>query len=206
MIAAFGDPGHTFPAIALGRELARRGHEVCLETWSKWRSHVEDEGMEFAPAPVYEVWPGDGGLSLKPYQAAVRAAQETVETVAAFDPEVVVADILTIAAALAAEMDGRPWGTLIPHVLPTSEPGFPPYSIGARLPRTPVGATLWRSLDPLVRKGVDLGRDQLNEARRRGGPPPAPGAHGGSSPEGALVAALPPVADPPPPWGALVCG
>ena len=50
-----------------------------LETWSKWRSHVEAEGMEFAAAPVYEVWPGDGGLSLKPYQAAVRAARETVE-------------------------------------------------------------------------------------------------------------------------------
>jgi UDP:flavonoid glycosyltransferase YjiC (YdhE family) len=191
MIAAFGDPGHTFPAIALGRELARRGPRVCLETWSKWRTHVEEEGMEFAAAPVYEVWPGDGGLSLKPYQAAVRAAQETVETVAAFDPEVVIADILTIAAALAAEMDGRPWGTLIPHVLPTPEPGFPPYSIGARLPRTPVGAALWRSLDPLVRKGTDLGRDQLNEARRRVGLPSLPWIHGGISRELAIVATFP---------------
>src|SRR2546429_5947922 len=60
-------------------------------------------------------WSSDVCSSDLPYQAAVRAARETVEVVAAFDPEVVVADILTVAAALAAEMDGRPWGTLIPH-------------------------------------------------------------------------------------------
>jgi UDP:flavonoid glycosyltransferase YjiC (YdhE family) len=147
--------------------------------------------MEFAPAPVYEVWPGDGGLALKPYQAAVKAARETVEVVSAFDPDVVMADILTVAAVLAAEMDRRPWGTLIPHVLPTPEPGFPPYSIGARLPRTPLGAALWRSTDPLVRKGVEQGRDQLNEARRRVGLSALPWIHGGISRELAIVATFP---------------
>jgi len=147
--------------------------------------------MEFAAAPVYEVWPGDGGLSLKPYQAAVRAARETVEVVRAFDPDVVVADILTVAAALAAEMEGRAWATLIPHILPTAEPGFPPYSIGARLPRTSVGAALWRSMDPIVRRGVELGRDQLNEARRRVGLAQLPWVHGGISRELAIVATFP---------------
>jgi UDP:flavonoid glycosyltransferase YjiC (YdhE family) len=191
MIAAFGDPGHAFPAIALGAELARRGHRVCLETWSKWQQYVEDGGMEFSPAPVYEVWPGDGGLSLKPYQAAVRAARETVEVIAGFDPDVVIADILTVAAALAAEMDGRAWGTLVPHVFPMPEPGFPPYSIGARLPRTPVGAAIWRSMDPLVRMGTEQGRDQLNEARRRVDLPPLPWIHGGISRELAIVATFP---------------
>ena len=51
MLAAFGDPGHAFPAIALGRALVARGHEVCLETWSRWQEHVEREGMRFAAAP-----------------------------------------------------------------------------------------------------------------------------------------------------------
>jgi UDP:flavonoid glycosyltransferase YjiC (YdhE family) len=147
--------------------------------------------MEFAAAPVYEVWPGDGGLSLKPYQAAVRAARETVEVVSAFDPDVVVADILTVAAVLAAEMDGRRWATLIPHVLPTAEPGFPPYSIGARLPRTSLGRRLWGSLDPLVAKGLEQGREQLNEARRRVGLGPLPWTHGGVSRELAIVATFP---------------
>jgi MGT family glycosyltransferase len=204
MIAAFGDPGHAFPAIALGRELARRGHEVCLETWVKWREHVEREGMQFAPAPVYEVWPGDGGVSLKPYQAAVRAARETLEVVSSFDPDVVIADILTVAAVLAAEMGGRPWGTLIPHVLPMPEPGFPPYSIGARLPRTRAGAALWRFMDPLVQKGVEQGRDQLNEARRRVGLAPLAWTHGGISRELAIVATFPQLEYPRARWDPFV--
>ena len=45
LIAAFGDPGHAFPAIALARELRRRGHDVLVETWEHWREAVEDEGL-----------------------------------------------------------------------------------------------------------------------------------------------------------------
>jgi UDP:flavonoid glycosyltransferase YjiC (YdhE family) len=58
--------------IALGRELASRGHEVVLQTWEKWRPHVEAEGMRFDRAPEYAVFPTSPAL--KPYQAAVRAA------------------------------------------------------------------------------------------------------------------------------------
>ena len=45
LVAAFGDPGHAFPAIALARELRRRGHEVLVETWERWREAVEGEGL-----------------------------------------------------------------------------------------------------------------------------------------------------------------
>ena len=74
MIGAFGDAGHAFPAIALGKELARRGHDVTLETWTRWREHVEREGMRFAPAPEYQVFP-TRERPLKPYAAAARAAR-----------------------------------------------------------------------------------------------------------------------------------
>ncbi len=43
--------------IALGRALAARGHEVTLQTWERWREHVEAEGLTFAPAPEYTVFP-----------------------------------------------------------------------------------------------------------------------------------------------------
>ena len=43
LLGAFGDPGHAFPVIALGAELARRGHDVTLPTWRKWESQVEAE-------------------------------------------------------------------------------------------------------------------------------------------------------------------
>src|SRR5438270_4803982 len=56
-LGAFGDPGHAFPMLALGTRLVARGHEVTLETWRRWREHVEAEGMSFAAAPEYPVFP-----------------------------------------------------------------------------------------------------------------------------------------------------
>ena len=185
----------------------RRGHTVQLETWAKWRSFVEAEGMSFAAAPEYDVFPPEG-RKLKPFQAAVRAAEETLPVLREFDPEVVIVDILTTAASLAAEMDGRPWATLVPHVLPTPGPGFPPYSIGARLPRTPVGRAFWNALHPLVQSGQRTGRDQLNGARERVGLRPLPYVHNGISRRLALVATFPQLEYPRPrgePW-VEVCG
>ena len=48
MVAAFGDPGHAFPAIALARALAQRGNEVVVETWEHWREAVEVVGPRAA--------------------------------------------------------------------------------------------------------------------------------------------------------------
>ena len=146
--------------------------------------------MRFAAAPEYGVFP-TVARPLKPYQAAVRASSETRELIEDFDPEVVVADILTVAAALAAELSGRPWVTLVPHVLPLFEPGWPPYSIGARLPRTPAGRAIWRSLGPMLRSGLERGRRQLNDSRARVGLPPLDHVHGGISRELTLVATFP---------------
>src|SRR4051794_33113897 len=172
LLAAFGDPGHAFPAIALGKELAARGHEVRLQTWTKWQEHVEREGMRFEPAPEYNVFPTTETPGLKPYQAAVRAARETQPLIEEVAPDAGVADILTVAAGLAAELAGVRWASLIPHVLPTPEPGFPPFSIGARLPRTRLGSVMWRAFDPLLRGGLEKGRGELNGARERLGLPP----------------------------------
>ncbi len=202
MLAAFGDPGHAFPAIALGRELAARGHDVCLQTWRKWRPQVEREGMSFAAAPEYPAFPTPG-RPLKPYEAAVRAAAETRPLVRSFDPHAVVVDILTVAGALAAEAEDRPWATLVPHVLPTPSPGFPPYSVGARLPRTAMGRTLWQTLAPALRGGERRGREELNGARWRVGLEPLDHLHGGISHELALVATFPQLEYPRParePW------
>jgi UDP:flavonoid glycosyltransferase YjiC (YdhE family) len=199
LLAAFGEPGHAFPAIALGSELVRRGHDVCIETWSRWREDVEREGMRFAAAPEYEVFPTPE-RRLKPYVAAVRASRETVRVVRDFDPDAVVVDILTVAGALAAELDRRPWATLIPHLLPTRERAFPPFSIGARLPRTEAGRAFWSLLDPLVRNGERRGRAELNGARQRVGLEPIGHLHGGISRRLALVATFPRLEYPRSPW------
>lgn len=146
--------------------------------------------MRFAAAPVYEVFPS-GGKALKPYVAAVRASGSTRELIRACDPDVVVADIITSAGSLAAQAEGRRWATLVPHVLPTGGPGFPIYSIGAVYPRTAAGRRFWDAVRPLVMRGEEQGRVELNGARERVGLPALPYRHGGISRDLALVATFP---------------
>jgi MGT family glycosyltransferase len=174
----------------LGAELARRGHEVTLETWSRWEEQVEREGMRFAAAPEYQVFP-TREVPLKPYAAAVKASAPTRELIRSFDPEVVVADIITVAGSLAAQAEGRPWATLVPHVLPTGEPGFPIYSVGAVYPRSAIGRRMWSLLRPMVMTGEEQGRVELNGARQRVGLPPLDQVHGGISRDLAIVATFP---------------
>src|SRR5207302_5892476 len=99
--------------IALGRALAARGHDVTLQTWRRWQAHVEAEGLGFAPAPEYEVFPS-GPEPFAFYEAVVHATTETLTLVRDLAPDVVVADILTLAPALAAELADVPRATLIP--------------------------------------------------------------------------------------------
>jgi MGT family glycosyltransferase len=189
-LGAFGDPGHAFPMLALGARLAARGHEVTLETWRRWREHVEGAGMRFVAAPEYPVFP-TRERPLQPYEAIVRAAAETSRAVTAARPDVVVHDILTLAPALAGELEGVPVATLIPHVYPVSESGFPPYAFGARLPRTRLGRRAWRVFDRPVAAGLRRGRAELNETRAKLGLKPVERLHGGLSQELCIVGTFP---------------
>jgi MGT family glycosyltransferase len=189
-LGAFGQPGHAFPMLALGAELAARGHHVTFETWERWREAVEAAGMTFVAAP--EDPPREGGeRQTGPFDHVVRAARLTRETLAAAAPDVVVHDILTQAPALAGELAGAPVATLIPHVFPIGQTGFPPYAFGARMPRTAWGANLWRVFDRPVRRGLMQGRDQYNAARRLLGLAPVDFVHSGLSRRLTLVATLP---------------
>jgi UDP:flavonoid glycosyltransferase YjiC (YdhE family) len=176
--------------IALGRVLAARGHDVVLQTWRRWEQHVVAEGMRFAAAPEYHVFP-TLERPLAPYEAVARAVGDTRPLVAELRPDAVVADILTLAPALAAELEGVPVATLIPHTDPRGAAGFPPYSLGARLPRTAAGRRLWRATDRVVGSGLERGRAELNETRARLGLAPLAHVHGGISRALALVATFP---------------
>jgi UDP:flavonoid glycosyltransferase YjiC (YdhE family) len=59
------------------------------------------------------------------------------------------------------------------------------------MPRTTLGARMWRSLHGPVEKGLERGRVELNETRRRLGLPGLEHPHGGISRELALVATFP---------------
>ncbi len=201
LLGAFGDPGHAFPMIALGRGLRARGHEVTLQTWTRWREPVEAEGLSFASAPEYHVFP-NGPEPLDFYEAVVHATRDTIPLVRELEPDVVVADILTLAPALAAELEGIRWATLIPHVNPHPPAGAPIYSIGARLPRTPLGRAFWRRAARPVENGLERGRRDLNAVRTELGLAPLEYVHGGTSRELALVGTFPQLEYPHSQWPA----
>jgi UDP:flavonoid glycosyltransferase YjiC (YdhE family) len=176
--------------LALGAKLVDRGHVVMLETWRRWGEHVEAAGMRFAGAPEYPVLSGHEE-PLGPYEAVLRSSVQTRQTMAEFGPDVVVHDILTLAPAIAGELEGLPVATLIPHVYPAGDDGLPPYAVGARLPRSGLGRGLWRTLSPLTEAGLRQGRAQLNATRARLGLPPVARLHGGLSQRLCLVGSFP---------------
>jgi UDP:flavonoid glycosyltransferase YjiC (YdhE family) len=190
VVAAFGDPGHAFPAIALARESGRRGHEVVVETWERWREPVEAEGLGFTAAQEYTVYPPPGP-DTPDGQTAAAAARALARLMDEFEPDLVVTDILTQAPTLAAEVAGVPHATLIPHVYPVQEPGMPMYSLGMRPPRTALGRLGWRATGPLLAMGLRRGRDELNETRARLGLGPIQRFHGGISELLAVVGTFP---------------
>jgi UDP:flavonoid glycosyltransferase YjiC (YdhE family) len=190
LVAAFGDAGHAFPAIALARALAARGHEVVVETWEHWRDAVEGAGLGFTAAEEYKTFPppppgsdrgpsaADAALALLPYLERER-----------FDT--VVSDILTLAPALAAERAGLRRATLIPHVYPVHDPGMPFFSFGAMPPRTAVGRALWRGALPVLESGLRRGRAEMNRSRAVVGLAPTRRFYAGISEQLALVASFP---------------
>ena len=189
LVAAFGDAGHAFPAIGLARALSERGNDVMVETWERWREPVEALGIKFTAAEEYTTFPptseghegptaGDAALALLPLMERER-----------FD--VVVSDILTLAPALAAERAGLRRATLIPHIYPVQEPGLPFFAFGALAPRTAVGRGLWRRALPMLIRGLEQGRDEMNETRAKVGLEPIDRLHGGISDELAVVATFP---------------
>jgi MGT family glycosyltransferase len=190
LVAAFGDPGHVFPAISLGCALSGRGHEVVIETWEERREAVEGAGLGFAAAEEYRMFPPPDPDSPEGAHAA-EAARALLPLLDEMRPHAVVSDILTLAPGLAAEKAGVPLATLIPHIYPVVEPGLPFFAIGLRPPRTPLGRSVWRMGQRALNVGLEQGRQDLNRQRARLDLPPVERFHGGISPDLALVGTFP---------------
>ncbi len=190
LVAAFGDPGHVFPAISLGRALRGRGHEVTIETWEERREAVEGAGLGFAAAEEYRMFPPPDPDSPEGAHAA-EAAKALLPLLEETRPHAVVSDILTLAPTLAAEKAGVPLATLIPHIYPVVEPGLPFFAVGLQPPRTPVGRAVWRAGQRALNIGLEQGRNDLNRQRARLDLPPVDRFHGGISPDLALVGTFP---------------
>src|SRR4051812_47133854 len=93
-VIAGGDPGHVFPAAGLTQALGRRGHQALLCTGAGWLPALERDGIPAIamPHPPKTTEP-DGVRRLR--QTSRRLAPDIAQSLASFNPDLVVADVMT---------------------------------------------------------------------------------------------------------------
>ena len=127
--------------------------------------------MTFAPAPEYQVFPS-GPEPLDFYEAVVHATRDTLPLVRELRPDVVVADILTLAPALAAELEGVPLRDAHPPRPSARRAATSRSTRSARACRArAAGRALWRRAQRAGRRAASsAGARELNETRARARP------------------------------------
>ena len=150
---------------AAGRARAR-GHVRDVVALARARGGGRDASS--SPAPEHPVFSGPEHPPT-PYEAvALAAPRRRAVRSPQLRADVVVHDILTLAPAMAAELEGVPVATLVPHLYPVGAPGFPPYALGARLPRTAAGRAALAAARAPARARIAAG-----SRRAQRDPPPA---------------------------------
>lgn len=196
-VVAGPDPGHAFPAVALSLRLQRAGDEVTVFTSTRWQREVGAAGLHWAELPGLAPRPDDDDAD-QGQRLHERAAYMSTPLLAALrelQPDLVVGDVLTAAAGLAAERLGVPWVQLCPHPLYLPSKGLPPVGSGLAPGTGIAGALRDRLLRAMDRRSWRRGERQRAAARRSVGLPPAdPG------PAARLIATLPALEVPRPDW------
>jgi UDP:flavonoid glycosyltransferase YjiC (YdhE family) len=169
-VVAGADAGHAFPAAGLAFRLAGAGHVVRMFTGQRWLAALARDGMPASGLPDAAPAGADGpdaaaDWAERLHRRAARAAPALAELIAADRPDLVVADTLTAAGSLAAELLGLPWVELVPHPLAMASVALPPPGSGLAPGRTPVGRARDAVLRRMHARSVDLGRRQRAAAR-----------------------------------------
>ena len=185
LLVAIGEAGHAFPIIAIGSELARRGHTVAIHTWFRWQEHIEAAGIEFMRAPKFDVPPGEPVPDV--HEAAALAANELAGRVRDWQPDLIVGDVLTLSSSLAAEMCDVPFVTFVPHLWHATGPESVPFGSGWSPAESRISKRIFKWAHRLEREGLEYGRDELNETRKAVDLPPVDRVHGALSRELVLV-------------------
>jgi len=168
-----------------------------LFTGPRWLDRVGAEGLEAAELPGVVAAESDPDTD-PGYRLHGRAARMAPALAALFDrdrPDAVVADTLTVAGGLAAELVGVPWLELVPHPLHLASVALPPPGSGLARGRTSLGRARDALLRRLHARSVALGRRQRAQARSSIGLPAD-----GPGPAHRLVATLWPLEPARPDW------
>lgn len=160
------DPGHALNALAVARELVDRGVEVTVATGASHRAAVTDLGARHLDLPLLAPTPGDADVAHLLIRRPAEMAPPLVDLLRPLAPDVIVADVITVVGAFAAEMLGIAWVELSPHILYDADPLVPPVGLGRR----PSRRSWRRRSDASIRRAQAEsqaeGRRLRDEARR----------------------------------------
>jgi UDP:flavonoid glycosyltransferase YjiC (YdhE family) len=167
--------GHLFPLVPGLLELCRRGHSVHVRTDPALVAGLRRAGLAAEPVDprIAAIRPGgeDGRNGLRAgYRALMdRGALDGPDlerALAETGADALLVDALAYGAGVAAERSGVPWALTLPSLLPLPGAGIPPYGLGLRPARGPLGAMRDRLGWALVEKAYGRALLQrLNELR-----------------------------------------
>jgi UDP:flavonoid glycosyltransferase YjiC (YdhE family) len=185
--------GDVLPFASIGRELARRGHDVHLVVPDGFHDLLRNEpftlhrlGTDFSPREVFEVHP-DVYRRLRTKSGGVKAMRWTIQTYlfdrlrevyestdpVARDADIVLSHPMTLNARISAEIHGIPWMTvhLFPMIIPSADTTLPPDR--PHLPR-PINRALWSVMRFSSNHFFPVagGRSKINAFRASLGLPP----------------------------------
>lgn len=174
--------GHTVPLVPGLLELQRRGHGVHVRALPDLVPVLESVGLEasaIAPdvldIPITDFRAGSNGERLRTGQADLLArarhdGPDFDDAVRALSPDAVLVDINAYGAQVRAEAAGLPRATVLPSVVPIPERGIPPYGLGLRPARGPLGRVRdrvgWAMVERAFGRAILPG---LNALRRESG-------------------------------------
>jgi MGT family glycosyltransferase len=150
-ILAYTTPatGHVFPLVPGLLALRERGHEVKLIASAEHVEALRAAGVDADAVDPrttkvitdYEVQGRDrlhrGLADLLGRGEEQRADLE--RHIASYRPDVLLIDTIAYGAAIGAERSGLPWASIMPSLIPFPGKGIPPYGLGLKPMRGPLG-------------------------------------------------------------------
>jgi UDP:flavonoid glycosyltransferase YjiC (YdhE family) len=154
--------GHVLPLVPGLLELTARGHEVHVRTLPALVDTLVDAGLDASPVADdvvsvrvtdYEATTDSDRLAAGQVDLMERGRYDGPDLAAAIRelrPDALLVDVNAYGARTVAEASGLPFATLLPSVIPNLGRGIPPYGLGLKPMRGPLGLVRDRVLRSVV--------------------------------------------------------
>lgn len=154
--------GHVLPLVPGLLELRARGHQVHVRTLPSLVDTLREAGLDASPVaddvidiPVtdYRATTDTDRMASGQVDLIERGRYDGPDLAHAIDehrPDALLVDVNSYGARTLAEASGLPFATVLPSVVPNLGRGIPPYGLGLRPMRGPVGAVRDRILRGVV--------------------------------------------------------